>query len=293
MHRGIDRLGRMGRPRAKVRRHFQDWLTEDGFSVELANTTAAFADPLSTNSASSSRSSPCRRSRSGSDQSHRSRSKAASGSLGASWRHGRPFRECVQVSLHGGRAVGGASGRHHRLSCRRDEAGRPDHGGQFPASPTCSEQYYLHADPSSEVLATTTFSGDPCAGGSTASSCPSSGAEIQEGQSVLLSSLDHQASRSRGARDAGRSCGGDELGGAARRGCLDPDVDFVTSHGRRQMAASIRCVRVHDLDLQLEPAHTRSRCAPTLARTGCARFRAARSGRPTRSLTIRRRKSAS
>ena len=40
-----------------------------------------------------------------------------------------------------------------------DEARRPDHAG-IASFPYRSEQYYMHVDPSNEVLATTTFSGE-------------------------------------------------------------------------------------------------------------------------------------
>ena len=83
----------------------------------------------------------------------------ASGSPG--WHGGMAdsFRNQHRLPVHGRRAVGRPPWQYHRLHGADHRSRRPDHrrSDDFAMH---SEQYYLHVDPSNEVLATTTFSGE-------------------------------------------------------------------------------------------------------------------------------------
>jgi type 1 glutamine amidotransferase len=135
------------------------WLEQDGFSVETATETSAFGDPAirdfhlvvpiytmsriekadAVNLAS-----------------------AVEGGVGlAGWHGGMAdaFRECVEYQF----VVGGQWVAHPgNVIDYRVDVTRPDDPVMegVESFPYRSEQYYMHVDPSNEVLATTTFSGE-------------------------------------------------------------------------------------------------------------------------------------
>ncbi|MDQ6437460.1 ThuA domain-containing protein [Mesorhizobium sp. LHD-90] len=138
---------------------FRGWLTEDGFSVELANTTVAFADPslheLSLIVPIFTMSKIAR-------EEAANLVAAVEGGVGLAGHHGGmgdAFRECVEYQfMVGGQWVAhpGNIIDYHVNVTRPDD---PIMAG-LSSFPYRSEQYYMHVDPSNEVLATTTFSGD-------------------------------------------------------------------------------------------------------------------------------------
>jgi type 1 glutamine amidotransferase len=138
---------------------FRDWLTEDGFSVELENTTAAFADPsihelsLIVPIITMSKIEKAEAI---------NLTAAVESGVGLAGHHGGmadSFRDCVQYHF----MVGGQWVAHpgdiidYRVDVTRPDDPIMDGISSFAYR---SEQYYLHADPANEVLATTTFSGD-------------------------------------------------------------------------------------------------------------------------------------
>lgn len=135
------------------------WLIEDGFSVDLANTTAAFADPslhdLSLIVPIFTMSKIAK-------EEATNLTAAVEGGVGLAGHHGGmgdAFRECVEYQF----MVGGQWVAHpgniidYRVDVTRPDDPVMDGIASFAYR---SEQYYMHVDPSNEVLATTTFSGD-------------------------------------------------------------------------------------------------------------------------------------
>ena len=138
---------------------FRDWLTEDGFSVDLADSTAAFADPaldgfsLIVPIFTMSRIEK---------QEAANLVAAVEGGVGLAGHHGGmgdAFRECVEYQF----MVGGQWVAHPGdIIDYRVEIAKP-HDPVVEGIPDFdyrSEQYYMHVDPSNEVLATTRFSGE-------------------------------------------------------------------------------------------------------------------------------------
>lgn len=137
----------------------RDMLTEDGFSVALANTTAAFADPSIRDL---SLIVPIYTMSKIEKDEAANLVSAVEGGVGLAGHHGGmgdAFRECVEYQF----MVGGQWVAHpgNIIDYRVDVAKPDDPVMQgIDSFPYRSEQYYMHVDPSNEVLATTTFSGD-------------------------------------------------------------------------------------------------------------------------------------
>lgn len=138
---------------------FRDWLTEDGFSVTVADTTAAFADP---SLPEFSLIVPIITMSKIEKAEAINLAAAVESGVGLAGHHGGmadSFRDCVQYHF----MVGGQWVAHpgdiidYRIDVTRPDDPIMDGISSFAYR---SEQYYLHADPSNEVLATTTFSGD-------------------------------------------------------------------------------------------------------------------------------------
>ena len=138
---------------------FREWLQEDGFSVTLANTTEAFADPglhdLSLIVPIYTMSKIAK-------EEAANLVAAVAGGVGIAGHHGGmgdAFRECVEYQF----MVGGQWVAHPgNIIDYRVEVTRPDDPVMQGIAGFAyrSEQYYMHVDPSNEVLATTTFNGD-------------------------------------------------------------------------------------------------------------------------------------
>jgi type 1 glutamine amidotransferase len=135
------------------------WLREDGFDVALADTTAAFADPAIRDL---SLIVPIyTMSKIGKDEASNLVA-AVEGGVGLAGHHGGmadAFRECVEYQF----MVGGQWVAHPgNIIDYRVDITRPDDPVMQGLSSFAyrSEQYYMHVDPSNEVLATTTFSGE-------------------------------------------------------------------------------------------------------------------------------------
>lgn len=135
------------------------WLREDGFDVELANTTKAFADsalrdfslivPIYTMSKIEK-------------DEVANLTQAVEEGAGLAGQHGGmgdAFRACVEYQF----MVGGQWVAHPgNIIDYRVDVTRPDDPIMrgVESFDYRSEQYYMHVDPSNEVLATTTFKGD-------------------------------------------------------------------------------------------------------------------------------------
>jgi type 1 glutamine amidotransferase len=134
-------------------------LQEDGFSVELAHTTAAFADPAIHEL---SLIVPIYTMSKIEKEEAKNLTAAVEGGVGLAGYHGGmgdAFRECVEYQF----MVGGQWVAHpgNIIDYHVDIAKPDDPVMQGIAGfPYRSEQYYMHVDPSNEVLATTTFSGE-------------------------------------------------------------------------------------------------------------------------------------
>lgn len=142
---------------------YRRWLHEDGFSVRVENDTAAFGDPsihdlsliipIFTMSKI--------------DKEHaQNLAKAVENGVGLAGHHGGmsdAFRDSVDYQF----VVGGQWVAHPgNIIDYTVEVAKPEDPIMqgIPASfPYTSEQYYMHMDPSVEVLATTTFSGEHAA----------------------------------------------------------------------------------------------------------------------------------
>jgi type 1 glutamine amidotransferase len=135
------------------------WLEQDGFSVETATETSAFGDPairdfhLVVPIYTMSRIEKA--------DAVNLASAVESGVGLAGWHGGMAdaFRECVEYQF----VVGGQWVAHPgNVIDYRVDVTRPDDPVMegVESFPYRSEQYYMHVDPSNEVLATTTFSGE-------------------------------------------------------------------------------------------------------------------------------------
>jgi uncharacterized protein len=137
----------------------QGWLEEDGFRVSLADSTKAFADPsLGKNDLivpiytmskieKDEATNLC------------AAIEAGTGLGGFHGGMGDAFRDCVEYQF----MVGGQWVAHpgNIIDYRVDVVKPEDPVMQgIESFPYRSEQYYMHVDPSNEVLATTTFSGE-------------------------------------------------------------------------------------------------------------------------------------
>ena len=142
---------------------YRRWLHEDGFSVRTATETSAFADPsihdlsliVPIYTMSKIEKEPLQ-----------NLVKAIEGGVGLAGHHGGmsdAFRDAVEYQF----VVGGQWVAHpgNIIDYTVDVTKPEDPIMQgIPASfPYTSEQYYMHMDPSVEVLATTTFSGEHAA----------------------------------------------------------------------------------------------------------------------------------
>jgi type 1 glutamine amidotransferase len=137
-----------------------DMLKKEGFATYVENTTEAFADPAI---ADMSLIVPIYTMSKIEKEELDSLNRAVQGGVGLAGYHGGmadAFREAVEYQF----MVGGQWVAHPgNIIDYRVDIVKPDdpimHG--LPASfPYRSEQYYMHVDPSNEVLATTTFSGE-------------------------------------------------------------------------------------------------------------------------------------
>jgi hypothetical protein len=135
-------------------------LEEDGFEVRVENGTAALPTRRSAISASSSRSSPCRRSRRRRWQEPCRRDRRRRRHCRLSRRRRRQFQGQRRLPVHHRRPVGCAHPGNiidYTVNVTRPDDPIMEGIGDFAYT---SEQYYMHVDPSNEVLATTTFTGD-------------------------------------------------------------------------------------------------------------------------------------
>ncbi len=137
----------------------RDMLEEDGFAVTLATETAAFADPSVKDL---SLIVPIFTMSKIEKEEAKNLSSAVEGGVGLAGYHGGmgdAFRENVDYQF----MVGGQWVAHPgNIIDYRVDITRPDDPVMEGLSgfPYRSEQYYMHVDPSNEVLATTTFSGE-------------------------------------------------------------------------------------------------------------------------------------
>jgi type 1 glutamine amidotransferase len=135
------------------------WLRQDGFEVSLENTTQAFADPAIRDL---SLIVPIYTMSTIEKDEAANLVAAVQGGVGLAGHHGGmadAFRQCVEYQF----MVGGQWVAHpgNIIDYRVDVVRPDDPVMQGIASfPYRSEQYYMHVDPSNEVLATTTFSGE-------------------------------------------------------------------------------------------------------------------------------------
>ena len=137
----------------------KDMLESEGFGVRLENTTKAFADPAITEL---SLIVPIyTMSKIEKDEAH-GLTRAVEGGVGLAGYHGGmgdAFREAVDYQfMCGGQWVAHPG----NIIDYRVEVTRPDDPIMqgIVSFPYRSEQYYMHVDPTNEVLATTTFSGE-------------------------------------------------------------------------------------------------------------------------------------
>jgi uncharacterized protein len=134
-------------------------LEEDGFAVDLAHETAAFADPAIH---ALSLIVPIYTMSKIEKEEARNLTAAVESGVGLAGYHGGmgdAFRECVDYQF----MVGGQWVAHPgNIIDYRVDVTRPDDPVMqgIASFPYRSEQYYMHVDPSNEVLATTTFSGE-------------------------------------------------------------------------------------------------------------------------------------
>ena len=138
---------------------YRRWLHEDGFSVRMATETSAFADPsihdlsLIIPIFTMSKIEPAE---------VENLTKAVAGGVGLAGHHGGmsdAFRDAVDYQF----MVGGQWVAHPgNIIDYTVEVTKPDDPimAGIKSFPYTSEQYYMHVDPSNEVLATTTFSGE-------------------------------------------------------------------------------------------------------------------------------------
>jgi type 1 glutamine amidotransferase len=138
---------------------YRRWLHEDGFSVRMATETAAFADPSIHDL---SLIIPIFTMSKIEKDEVENLTKAVAGGVGLAGHHGGmsdAFRDAVDYQF----MVGGQWVAHPgNIIDYTVDVTRPDDPimAGIKSFPYTSEQYYMHVDPSNEVLATTTFSGD-------------------------------------------------------------------------------------------------------------------------------------
>jgi type 1 glutamine amidotransferase len=134
-------------------------LEEDGFSVTAENTTKAFADPAIRDLSLIVPIITMSKIEKAEAVNLASAVESGVGLAGYHGGMGDSFRECVEYQF----MVGGQWVAHPgNIIDYRVDITRPDDPVMEGISsfPYRSEQYYMHVDPSNEVLATTTFSGD-------------------------------------------------------------------------------------------------------------------------------------
>ena len=135
-------------------------LEEEGFKVYIENTTEAFADP------GDRRHEPDRadlhdvEDRKGGARQPDRRGAQRRRPRRLSRRHVRRVPRGGRLSVHVRRPMGRPSRQYHRLPRRHHRARRSRSCEGLSSFAYRSEQYYMHVDPSNEVLATTTFSGE-------------------------------------------------------------------------------------------------------------------------------------
>jgi len=138
---------------------YRRWLHEDGFSVRMATETTAFADP---SIAELSLIVPIFTMSKIAEAEVKNLVKAVEGGVGLAGHHGGmsdAFREAVDYQF----MVGGQWVAHpgniidYTVDVTKPEDPIMEGIKSFPYT---SEQYYMHVDPSNEVLATTTFTGE-------------------------------------------------------------------------------------------------------------------------------------
>jgi type 1 glutamine amidotransferase len=138
---------------------FREWLEQDGFSVALANTTEAFADPALSDL---SLIVPIYTMSKIAKEEAANLVAAVTSGVGLAGHHGGmgdAFRDCVEYQF----MVGGQWVAHPgNIIDYRVDVTRPDDPVMQGIASFAyrSEQYYMHVDPSNEVLATTTFGGE-------------------------------------------------------------------------------------------------------------------------------------
>jgi type 1 glutamine amidotransferase len=138
---------------------YRRWLHEDGFSVRMATETAAFADPSIHDL---SLIIPIFTMSKIEKDEVENLTKAVAGGVGLAGHHGGmsdAFRDAVDYQF----MVGGQWVAHPgNIIDYTVDVTKPDDPimAGIKSFPYTSEQYYMHVDPSNEVLATTTFSGD-------------------------------------------------------------------------------------------------------------------------------------
>ena len=139
---------------------YRRWLHEDGFSVRTATETSAFADP---SIAELSLIIPIFTMSKIAKEEVENLTKAVQNGVGLAGHHGGmsdAFREAVDYQF----MVGGQWVAHPgNIIDYTVDVTKPDDpimAGLPSSFPYRSEQYYMHVDPSNEVLATTTFSGE-------------------------------------------------------------------------------------------------------------------------------------
>ena len=138
---------------------YRRWLHEDGFSVRMATETSAFADP---SIAELSLIVPIFTMSKIEKAEVENLVKAVEGGVGLAGHHGGmsdAFREAVEYQF----MVGGQWVAHPgNIIDYTVDVTKPDDPIMegIKSFPYTSEQYYMHVDPSNEVLATTTFTGE-------------------------------------------------------------------------------------------------------------------------------------
>ena len=138
---------------------YKDWLEEDGFKVYVENTTEAFADPAIKDL---SLIIPIFTMSKIEKEEVTNLTAAVESGVGLAGHHGGmadAFRDAVDYQF----MVGGQWVAHPgNIIDYRVDVTRPDDAvmAGLESFPYRSEQYYMHVDPSNEVLATTTFTGE-------------------------------------------------------------------------------------------------------------------------------------
>jgi uncharacterized protein len=138
---------------------YRRWLHEDGFSVQMATETAAFADP---SIHELSLIIPIYTMSKIEKAEVENLTRAVQNGVGLAGHHGGmsdAFRDAVDYQF----MVGGQWVAHPgNIIDYKVDVTKPDDPimAGIKSFPYTSEQYYMHVDPSNEVLATTTFSGE-------------------------------------------------------------------------------------------------------------------------------------